>query len=152
MELLQSVTGEESILWMRDCLVQLLTNVSAWEKEIETSLQTCGININLSNDGMSWSVLMISQWKWIYWSLSGCYNYEYWLTFLGNQFMKTQPKTPQNSLGVWSVSWFVWFYTKYRYILYSLYICSRTWKTHCEYAFQVTSPAKREREFRDQVS
>lgn len=36
---------------MRDCLVQLLTNVSAWEKEIETSLQTCGININLSNDG-----------------------------------------------------------------------------------------------------
>lgn len=51
MELLQSVTGEESILWMRDCLVQLLTNVSSWEKEIETSLQTCGININLSNDG-----------------------------------------------------------------------------------------------------
>lgn len=62
MELLQSVTGEESILWMRDCLVQLLTNVSSWEKEIETSLQTCGININLSNDGKS--VLMISECKW----------------------------------------------------------------------------------------
>ncbi|XP_022340674.2 forkhead-associated domain-containing protein 1-like isoform X1 [Crassostrea virginica] len=51
MDLLQSVTGEESIVWMRDLLLQLLTNVSTWEKEIETSLQTCGININLSNDG-----------------------------------------------------------------------------------------------------
>ncbi|XP_048767224.2 forkhead-associated domain-containing protein 1-like isoform X2 [Ostrea edulis] len=51
MDLLQSVTGDESVLWMRDCLLQLLTHVSTWEKEIETSLQTCGININLSNDG-----------------------------------------------------------------------------------------------------
>lgn len=56
MDLLQSVTGEESIVWMRDLLLQLLTNVSTWEKEIETSLQTCGININLSNDGSSFCV------------------------------------------------------------------------------------------------
>ncbi|KAK3104566.1 hypothetical protein FSP39_005088 [Pinctada imbricata] len=48
--LLQAVSGDESVIWMRDCLINLLNSAMTWEQNIESSLEACGVNIKLSND------------------------------------------------------------------------------------------------------
>lgn len=51
-ELMQSVSTLEELVWVKDELVTLLSSALSWEQNIETSLDNCGINVKLSNDGM----------------------------------------------------------------------------------------------------
>ena len=49
--LLQSAMTDESNVWMRDCLVNILTSANSWEQQIDEALEKCGINVKLSSDG-----------------------------------------------------------------------------------------------------
>lgn len=50
-DLAHTVSLDESVVWMRDAFVALVQVVSAWETEIEKSLEACGINVKISDDG-----------------------------------------------------------------------------------------------------
>ena len=49
--LLQSLTPEESIAWIKEVFVGLLQGELSWETDIENALEKCGVNVKLSNDG-----------------------------------------------------------------------------------------------------
>jgi hypothetical protein len=49
--LLKSVSTDESLQWVRDSLLDLLTAELSWETEIEKALERCGVNLKISSDG-----------------------------------------------------------------------------------------------------
>ena len=42
---------DESIAWIKEAVVGLLQAELSWETEIENSLEKCGVNTKLTNDG-----------------------------------------------------------------------------------------------------
>ena len=51
-DLVHTVTLDESVAWMRDLILTLLQVIVTWEGHIESSLEECGVNIKISEDGM----------------------------------------------------------------------------------------------------
>jgi len=56
--LLQSAIVDDSNTWVRDSLVSILSSALSWEQQIENSLEKCGVNVKLSNDGKSFNILL----------------------------------------------------------------------------------------------
>ena len=53
MEILQAVPLAESVADLRNEFIELLRGQQAWEEDIETALERCGMNIKLEQDGES---------------------------------------------------------------------------------------------------
>lgn len=68
LDLLKSVVTTDSLTWVRDAVVDLLTSMWSWEQGIETSLEKCGVNVKLSNDGKSRIMSEASIIKFIFYS------------------------------------------------------------------------------------
>ena len=53
------MVADESLLWIRDLVVDLIKGENQWEELIEAALEKCGAKVKLSNDGQyqgrSWS-------------------------------------------------------------------------------------------------
>ncbi|ESP04573.1 hypothetical protein LOTGIDRAFT_237318 [Lottia gigantea] len=60
-DILNSVATDDSFTWMRDVVADILKTVSSWEQSIETSLETCGVNVKLSNEGPDRHILQINE-------------------------------------------------------------------------------------------
>lgn len=62
--LLQSATTDESNVWIRDSLVNMLNNAMTWESQIESALEKCGVNVKLSSDGPDKHIhSLFSKWE-----------------------------------------------------------------------------------------
>ena len=48
---MQAVSLDESVAWMRDLVLALLQVMMTWQGHIEGSLEECGINVKISEDG-----------------------------------------------------------------------------------------------------
>ena len=59
--LLQSVTVDESLAWIKDFAVGLLQAELSWETDIENALEQCGVNTKLTNDGM-FGLLLVEEY------------------------------------------------------------------------------------------
>lgn len=51
--LIQSVTVNDTVSWIKDVAVGILQGELSWETDIESALEQCGVNVKLTNDGMS---------------------------------------------------------------------------------------------------
>jgi len=49
--LLQSVSVNDTLAWVKDVAVGLLQGELTWETNIEAALEKCGVNLKLTNDG-----------------------------------------------------------------------------------------------------
>ena len=63
---LESVTVDESISWIKDAVVGLLQAELSWETEIETALEKCGVNTKLTNDGKKIVNKNIEDLTWVF--------------------------------------------------------------------------------------
>ncbi|XP_033764191.1 LOW QUALITY PROTEIN: forkhead-associated domain-containing protein 1-like [Pecten maximus] len=64
LDLLNSVVTSDSLVWVRDSLVDLLKSALSWEQAIEASLEQCGVNVKLSNDEPGKHILLLfAKWE-----------------------------------------------------------------------------------------
>ncbi|CAL1541605.1 unnamed protein product [Lymnaea stagnalis] len=50
LSIIQSVGTEESLIWIRDLLLETLTSELEWELKIEQALEKCGVNLKITTD------------------------------------------------------------------------------------------------------
>ncbi|XP_041377667.1 forkhead-associated domain-containing protein 1-like isoform X2 [Gigantopelta aegis] len=61
---LQSVMADESLLWIRDMVIDLVKGENQWEEMIEGALEKCGVNVKLSNDDPSKHIeTLFAKWE-----------------------------------------------------------------------------------------
>ncbi|KAL4221029.1 Forkhead-associated (FHA) phosphopeptide binding domain 1 [Mactra antiquata] len=62
--LVQSVTVNDTVSWIKDVFIGLLQGELTWETEIENSLEQCGVNVKLTNDAPSKHIaLLFAKWE-----------------------------------------------------------------------------------------
>ena len=49
-DLVQVISCDESVAWMRDVFLELLQSQLQWETDIETALEQCQVNVKLSDE------------------------------------------------------------------------------------------------------
>ncbi|XP_052213963.1 forkhead-associated domain-containing protein 1-like isoform X2 [Dreissena polymorpha] len=62
--LLQSVTCDDSLAWIKEVFIGLLQGELAWETDIENALEKCGVNVKLTADEPSKHIaLLFAKWE-----------------------------------------------------------------------------------------
>ncbi|XP_046360042.2 forkhead-associated domain-containing protein 1-like isoform X3 [Haliotis rufescens] len=61
---IQSLSTEEALLWVRDLLVRVMTDEQTWATDIEEALEKCGANVKLTNDAPGSHIQMLfAKWE-----------------------------------------------------------------------------------------
>ncbi|XP_050412861.2 forkhead-associated domain-containing protein 1 isoform X1 [Patella vulgata] len=59
-EIVKSLTTDDTFTWMRDIMAEVLGVTSSWEHSIECALETSGFNVKLSNEGPDKHILQLN--------------------------------------------------------------------------------------------
>lgn len=51
MSVVQSLTTDEALVWIRDMIVDIFTSELHWQESIDAALEKCGVSAKLSSEG-----------------------------------------------------------------------------------------------------
>ncbi|XP_067659401.1 forkhead-associated domain-containing protein 1-like [Haliotis asinina] len=61
---IQSLSTEDALTWVRDLLVSIVKDEQAWETDVEEALEKCGVNVKLTNDAPGSHIQMLfAKWE-----------------------------------------------------------------------------------------
>ncbi|XP_046562957.1 forkhead-associated domain-containing protein 1-like [Haliotis rubra] len=61
---IQSLSTENALTWVRDLLVSIVKDEQAWETDVEEALEKCGVNVKLTNDAPGSHIQMLfAKWE-----------------------------------------------------------------------------------------